>query len=123
MITCLEMYVCLIINAYMYVVYIRQGLQLIRNDCLFLVETTILSGSIFDRSVFIDDYIYASLRELPSVHGKKCKLHSSDTPVFLYILLRRALTDWSVILRDFLISLFDSPSLISLTISISFSVR
>ena len=56
-----------------------------------------------------------------TARSASCSL--SDTPVFLYILLRCALTDCSVILRDFFISLFDSPSQISLTISISFSVR
>ena len=47
----------------------------------------------------------------------------SETPVFLYILLKCDLTACSLIFRAFLISLFDKPLQTNLATSISLSVR
>ena len=73
-ITCFRMYVCHL-HAYICTVYIADnGYNFLRSDFFLSGGTTMSSGSIFDKSGFVDDYVYASLIELPCVHGKKCKL-------------------------------------------------
>ena len=64
-----------LLNAYICTLYISDKVyNFLRRDFFVFGRITVLNGSIFDRSGFIDDYIYASLIELSCVHGKNCKL-------------------------------------------------